>query len=68
MQMSFQGRVGITQMELGSDIYGSLLTREPGHGLCILIQPQCIMGLPTVHLQFPCVLRLIHHCAQTSLE
>lgn len=59
--MSLQGRVSITQIELDSDIHGSLSAQEPGHDLWILIQPQCIMGLPPVRLQFLWVPRLIHH-------
>lgn len=59
--MSLQGRVNITQMELDSDIYGVLSAQEPGHGLYILILPQCIMGASLVHLPFSVFLRFIHH-------
>lgn len=31
--MSLQGRMSITQIELDSDIYGSLSAQEPGHDL-----------------------------------
>lgn len=61
MRMSLQGGVNITHIGPDSDIYGSLSTQKPGHGLNILILPQCSVGPSLVHLRFPLFLRLIHH-------
>lgn len=61
MSKCLQGGVNITHIESDSYIYGILSAQEPGHGLCILILPQCIVGPSLVHLQFPLFLRLIHH-------
>lgn len=69
--MSLQGGVTITHIDSDSDIYGILSTQGLGHGLHILILPQCIMGPPPLSpFTFSLVSQthLSLNCIETVLE